>query len=82
MPLCKSSSLILSDKAKLEGMEAIQNKVHENECLQLIENVMYFHCPDGAARSKITNNLIEKKLEVKATTRNWRTCGKLIGLIN
>jgi uncharacterized protein (DUF1697 family) len=51
-------------------MEAIQNKVQDNEFLQLIENVMYFHYPNGAARSKVTNNLIEKKLEVRATTRN------------
>jgi len=71
----------LSEKANLKGMEAIQNKVMENEFLQLIENVIYFHCPSGAAKSKITNNLIEKKLEVKATTRNWRTCGKLLELV-
>jgi uncharacterized protein (DUF1697 family) len=71
----------LSGKENSEGMESIQNKVQVNEFLQLIENVMYFHCPDGVAKSKITNNLIEKKLEVKATTRNWRTCGKLIELI-
>ncbi len=71
----------LSDKANTNGMGAIHDKVKENEFLQLIDNVMYFHCPDGAAKSKITNNLIEKKLEVKATTRNWRTCGKLLGLI-
>lgn len=71
----------LSDKANKNGLEAIQNKVQENEFLQLIENVIYFHCPNGAAKSKITNNLIEKKLEVKATTRNWRTCGKLLGMV-
>lgn len=71
----------LSDKANLDGMGAIHEKVHENEFLQLIENVMYFYCPDGAARSNITNNLIEKKLEVKATTRNWRTCDKLLNLL-
>ncbi len=71
----------LSDKANRNGMEAINDKVQENEYLQIIENVMYFHCPNGAAKSKITNNLIEKKLEVTATTRNWRTCGKLLELV-
>ena len=71
----------LLGRINTNGMGAIHDKVKENEFLQLIDNVMYFHCPDGAAKSKITNNLIEKKLEVKATTRNWRTCGKLLGLI-
>jgi len=71
----------LSDKANKSGMEAIQSKMQENEYLQLIENVMYFHCPDGAEKSKITNNLIEKKLEVKATIRNWRTTNKLLELL-
>jgi len=70
----------LSDTANLEGMEAIQNKVQENEILQLIDNVVYFHCPNGAGKSKITNNLIEKKLQVQATTRNWRTCNKLLDM--
>ena len=70
----------LSDRASSEGMETIQSKVQENEFLELIENVMYFHCPNGVAKSKITNNLIEKKLEVKATTRNWRTCNKLLDM--
>ena len=72
----------LFHKENTNRMEDVNDKVQENEYLQLIDNVMYFHCPDGVAKSKITNNLIEKKLEVKATTRNWRTCGKLFGLVN
>jgi uncharacterized protein (DUF1697 family) len=70
----------LSEEANLTGMEAIEEKLHETEYLSLIDNIIYFHCPNGAARSKITNNLIEKKLEVRATTRNWRTCNKLLAL--
>ena len=72
----------LFHKENTNRMEDVNDKVQENEYLQLIDNVMYFHCPDGVSKSKITNNLIEKKLEVKATARNWRTCGKLLSLVN
>ncbi|HVP14092.1 MAG TPA: hypothetical protein VMS88_01035, partial [Terriglobales bacterium] len=34
---------------------------------------IYLHCPDGYGRSKLANNALERALEVRATTRNWRT---------
>ena len=46
-----------------------------------IENyVVYFYCPNGFGKSKITNNLFERKLKVTATTRNLRTTLKLLEL--
>lgn len=45
-------------------------------------NILYFHCPDTAARSKINNNLMEKKFECSVTTRNWRTTTKLVQMLN
>ena len=39
-----------------------------------IENdVVYFYCPNGFGKSKITNNLFERKKKGTATTRNLRT---------
>tara|TARA_B110000444_G_scaffold160363_1_gene149906 strand:- start:308 stop:421 length:114 start_codon:yes stop_codon:yes gene_type:complete len=35
----------------------------------LISKVLYMHSPNGMAKSKLTLYLIEKHLEVKATTR-------------
>ncbi len=34
---------------------------------------IYVYCPKGAARTKLTGALFERKLEVAATARNWRT---------
>lgn len=44
------------------------------------ESVIYIHYPNGAGKARLTNNLIESKLKVKATSRNWNTTLKLIEL--
>ena len=38
---------------------------------------IYLFLPKGAANSKLSNNLFEKALAVRATTRNWNTVNKL-----
>lgn len=42
--------------------------------------VIYVFCPSGAGRTKFNNNFFEKKLKTIATTRNWKTIGKLVDL--
>ena len=37
----------------------------------------YLYCPNGYGKSKLTNNFLEKKLAVKATTRNWKSIQKI-----
>ena len=44
------------------------------------ESVIYINYPNGAGKARLTNNLIESKLKVKATSRNWNTTLKLIEL--
>ena len=38
---------------------------------------IYVRCPGGFGRTKLTNTLLEKKLDVSATSRNWRTLLKI-----
>ncbi|WP_405606985.1 DUF1697 domain-containing protein [Polaribacter sp. Asnod1-A03] len=46
-----------------------------------IENdVVYLNCISGFGKTKLTNNVIEKKLNVIATTRNFKTTKKLLEL--
>ena len=72
----------LSDPPKQDGLAAIEAVRKPDEHMKLIGKVLYFYCPNGVARSKITNNLVEKKLETRATTRNWRTTNKLLGMVS
>ena len=41
---------------------------------------LYLYYPNGAGRSKLTNALIERKLQVAGTARNWNTVTKLATL--
>jgi uncharacterized protein (DUF1697 family) len=41
---------------------------------------LYLHLPNGAGRSKLTNDYIERTLGTRATARNWRTVSKLVEL--
>lgn len=43
---------------------------------------VFIYCENGYGRTKITNDFFEKKLNVKATTRNWKTVLKLQELSN
>lgn len=44
------------------------------------QQVIYLHCPNGYGKTKLSNNFIESKLKVTATTRNLKTIAKLINL--
>ncbi|PHK27636.1 hypothetical protein VF13_41370 [Nostoc linckia z16] len=44
-------------------------------------NVLYFLLKNSAADSKLSNNYIESKLKLKATTRNWNTTLKLLEMM-
>lgn len=46
----------------------------------IIDDVVYIYCVNGYGKTKLTNNLFEKKLNVSATSRNYRTTMKLLTL--
>ena len=43
---------------------------------------LYIVYPDGIGKSRLTNALIEKKLGIRGTARNWNTVLKLAALID
>ena len=48
------------------------------ERFRILNREIYLYCPDGYGNTKLSNNAIEKKLSVVATTRNWRTVNTLL----
>lgn len=66
-------------KDKLAELSKITSNADqwEYENLQL-----YFYCPDGYGKTKFSNNLVENKLKLIATTRNWNTVNELFRMIN
>ncbi|MCX6188156.1 MAG: DUF1697 domain-containing protein [Bacteroidetes bacterium] len=41
---------------------------------------VYLYCPGGYGKTKLSNSFFESKLNVKATTRNWKTVNALVAL--
>jgi len=52
----------------------------DGEEVAVVGREVYLHCPHGYGRTKLNNSAIERRLAVKATTRNWRTVTALRGL--
>ena len=48
--------------------------------LEIAGREVYLHYPNGYGRTKLTNAVLERRLGVDATTRNWRTVTKLAEL--
>ncbi len=67
----------LSDIAIIDNVEKLQPYKSKTEEFRIIGKEIYLFYPDGYGRSKLTNNVFESKLGVKATTRNWNTVNKL-----
>ena len=56
----------------------LQQESFANEECALSERCVYMLCHKGMGKARLNNNLIETRLQVKATTRNFRTTLKLL----
>ena len=41
---------------------------------------LYLHCPNGLARTRLTNSYFDSRLQTTSTTRNWRTVVTLLDM--
>ena len=48
--------------------------------LAVLGREIHLHCPNGVARSKLTNSYFDSRLSTTSTSRNWRTVQKLLEL--
>lgn len=71
----------LSEEPSLENMEKLRQAAIGDDIIELVDDVLYFKLETKASESKLSNNLIENKLKVKATTRNWNTTLKLLEML-
>lgn len=65
--------MFLAAQPEEGALEALRAAYHGPEEIVLIGKELYLYYPDGIGRSKLTNNLIEKKLKTAGTARNWNT---------
>jgi uncharacterized protein (DUF1697 family) len=69
----------LSEIPNSELVINLRNLLLESkEILEFQGNIAYLFCNDGYGKTKFSNNFIESKLKVQATTRNMNTVNALL----
>jgi uncharacterized protein (DUF1697 family) len=51
-----------------------------HDAFELVGRELYLHLPNGAGRTKLTIDYLERTLGVRGTQRNWNTVLKLLAL--
>jgi uncharacterized protein (DUF1697 family) len=71
----------LSEVPSQENIEKLRQAPIGNDLIETEGNILYFNMESKASDSKLSNNLIESKLKLRATTRNWNTTLKLLSMM-
>jgi Uncharacterized protein conserved in bacteria len=58
--------------------EGVLMRKSDDEDVAITDEALYLYCPNGYGKTKLTNSFIEAKLNVVATTRNWKTANELL----
>jgi uncharacterized protein (DUF1697 family) len=56
---------------KLDALSTAPDRFHSRGA------EIYLFCPNGYGRTRLSNNVFEKLLALRATTRNWKTVNQL-----
>jgi len=72
---------LLSDLPNLDNLPFLHERKQESEQMEIIHKAFYLYCPNGYRNTKMSNAMLEKKLEVRATTRNWRSMLKILDMV-
>lgn len=65
--------VFLEKEPEEEMVKELDDVKSEREGVACIGRELYLSLPDGAARTKLTNAVFERKLKMATTARNWRT---------
>ena len=67
----------LKEKPNKENVDKTLAYNYEPDAFKIIDKDTFIFCSGKYHESKLTNNFLEKQLNVGATTRNWKTVMKL-----
>lgn len=71
---------ILSNEPTKDRVVELEKVKSGNDIFTLVKDVVYLYLIDGAGKTKFSNNLIESKLKLDATTRNWNSINEIYNL--
>ncbi len=72
--------MFLKAAANAKDVRAVQAAITGPEIVRADGKHLYIVYPDGIGRSRLTNALLEKKLGIRGTARNWNTVLKIAAL--
>ena len=72
--------MFLKAAVNAKDLKAVQAVITGPEIVRAGGRHLYIVYPDGIGRSRLTNALIEKKLGIRGTARNWNTVLKIAAL--
>jgi uncharacterized protein (DUF1697 family) len=70
--------MFLAGVPDAKGQAALLKEHKGPEMIEVRGPEIYLYYPDGVGRSKLTGALLENKLKVAGTARNWNTLTKLL----
>jgi len=76
----RSYFVLLFESPLKEHILSFETMNYPNEEFHISNNCVYLLCKNGYGNAKLSNNLIERKLKITATARNYRTMQKLLEL--
>lgn len=71
----------LSENPTAENIAKFRTFDVGRDLAEFADHIIYLKYADSAAHTKLSNALLENKLKVRATTRNWNTTLKLLALL-
>ena len=72
--------VLLKNQPEEELKIKFESEIYTNEDFYITADCVYLNCKSGYGKAKLNNNLVEQKLKVGATTRNYKTMLKLLEL--
>ena len=67
----------LTEKPTPNSIQELKDQKFKDDVFEVKESIVFLKYADSAANTKLDNKIIEKKLKVSSTTRNWNTTNKL-----
>ena len=72
--------MFLKAAVNAKEVKAVQAAIAGPETIRADGRHLYIVYPDGIGKSRLTNALLEKKLGIRGTARNWNTVLKIAAL--
>jgi uncharacterized protein (DUF1697 family) len=69
--------LVSKHSPRQDAADKLMERAEAGEAVKATGGALWFHFPEGVARSKLTPSLIDKACGSPSTGRNWRTVLKL-----